>query len=330
MTALNGPTTKPLDTPSLKIALLRLLRDEAKPEGAYGHTALDNGSARCTVCGRPGAYYAPANQPNGRKVFQHKRGWAGRAKRSKVTLTPVDMAKRLGSDAHNVMHLLYSLKNAGLVSFRENKTGETKTLENIRLTTLGLSPTRKQWSVEERIANGMFQTEAFSDTEIANDVAVDGVITKVGNWVFAEDEASVLRDAAMLALEAETNAETALGITEPHVEPDGETPTEGVIFDGEVTFSGPGEPPTESEQALADALAQRISPKIGALNGEKYPGLMDLLTRESKRHDALEATTLLERAGLIDLATQVVTAIPDNTELEQEVIDYLAEIGVRP
>jgi len=66
-----------------------------------------------------------------------------------------------------------------------------------------------------------------------------------------------------------------------------------------------------------------------ALNGDKYPGLLDLLTRESKRRDALEATTLLERAGLIDLATQVVTAIPDNTELEQEVIDYLAEIGVK-
>jgi hypothetical protein len=300
MTALNGPTTKPMDTPSLKIALLRLLRDEAKPEGAYGHTAVDNGGGRCTICGRPGAFYGIANQPNSVKTFQHKRGWAGRAKRSKVNLTPVDMAKRLGSDPHNVMHLLYSLKNAGLVSFRENKIGTEKSLENIRLTTLGLSPTRKQGSVEERIKQaeakiGMFQPaadhEPSDDTEIAHDVAVDGVINKVHDWVF--DEADV--HAGAIHIEPVVEPES-------HVEPDGETP-----------------------EPEPDHL-----PTVLLVNGSRFPLLVDLLSREGKRHDAMEAAVLLERAGLIDLGAQVVTAIPDNTELEQEVIDYLAEIGVRP
>lgn len=292
-------TTADIPTISTKIALLRLLRDSAVTE-KYDHAPVDNGRGRCTDCGRPVQPYA-SHIPGRAKVLSHKRGWAGRAQRSKVDLSVRAIAQRLGVDEHTVAHLLWSLQKQGLVTFRESKgtTAGAKTvgLENIRLTPLGLTekpPSPNMPTIEERIAkaesevstNGMYAgyDVTTSDTEIGNDVAADGVITKVADWVF-------------------------------DVTPDGETPP----------LPEPEPEPTPVPQPEPVRLPVRIT----ALNGEKYPGLMDLLTREHKRRDALEATTLLERAGLIDLATQVVTAIPDNTELEQEVIDYLTEIGVR-
>lgn len=56
---------------------------------------------------------------------------------------PNDLRLLVGSDAHNIVHVLYGLKREGLVAFREKKEGTLQMPVNIHLTKRGQTAVRK-------------------------------------------------------------------------------------------------------------------------------------------------------------------------------------------
>jgi hypothetical protein len=54
-----------------------------------------------------------------------------------------------------------------------------------------------------------------------------------------------------------------------------------------------------------------------------FPLIADLMDRDRRRGLAMEAAEALDRAGLDDLATAAMAAVPDDTPLEQEVVRFI-------
>lgn len=82
---------------------------------------------------------------------------------------------------------------------------------------------------------------------------------------------------------------------------------------------------THEEATPVVTTPEPAAPEQAAAPLDGYPLLAELMEREKRRMLAKEASEALERAGLSDLALEALTAIPDDTPLEVEIIRYLKE-----
>jgi hypothetical protein len=88
-------------------------------------------------------------------------------------------------------------------------------------------------------------------------------------------------------------------------------------------------PEVEAARHGETQVVEPVLPSPINLDPAEYPLIVDLLSRAAKRRQVQEAALMLENAGFIDLATSALTAVPDNTDLEQEVLDLLADHGAK-
>lgn len=263
------------------------------------------------------------------------------------------LAREVGAHTHEVTHLLNSLQKQSLITFSTRKEGNANVIFGIRLQQRNVTNAVRAANKDEDD-----RTPTDEAALLAADVALESTTQRINAWMeepMPEPEPEPEPDSP--AQEPSVPGTLLSRGRRPAYRPpapgqDGEPPIVRALADLLQYESGNMNLRHEAvrERYVARTEAHEHAVKVlnewrttpgpmAALHTvpepepskpdlTQYPLLVALTERDAKRRHAVEAVVSLEKAGLVDLGAQVLTAIPDDTEVERQMLDLLAAMGV--